>query len=309
MDTDKVSGSNIPLRTSPGGMDYFVPSRNILGKTDSFTKGIYIQKYVHAARASSFLVPAVAEPMLVWITRGSAIVEERELDGDWKSSPVSTGDFFLTHSSTPYEIRWQAKDETPFEVMHLYLPLPVFDAVTAEFSDPQSRCTGLGELSGVRDETVSRFLDLIHQEISHTTPPSPAYIEGLVQSLTVHLVRLYGQFDLDKKDRAAGLPASRLLRVRSFFQAHLDQKFDLETCAKQAGLSPYHFARLFKTTTGTTPLQYFSALKIAKSQQLLRETDMGILEIAQSLGYDSPSHFSQIFKRLTGVTPRQFRRD
>lgn len=298
-----------PARTSPLGMDNFVPSRNLLGTKGAAGNDIYIQIYSHQAKTAAFLVPAVAEPMLVWVVRGSAIVEEREIGGDWQTSHVKSHDFFLTHSHSPYEIRWQANDDTPFEVMHLYLPIPLLETVARKTPKQtgQSYSCFLGEVSGIRDEKVSTFLGLIYNEITGTQPASLTYIEGIVQSLTVHLVRQYGRSDKDAKNSGSRLPAHRLHRVQSYFKDHIDEKFDLDICAKEAGLSPYHFSRLFKKTTGTTPSHYFIAQKIAKSQQLMRETDLSILEISLMLGYESSSHFSKIFKRETGVTPRQYR--
>jgi AraC family transcriptional regulator len=73
--------------------------------------------------------PAVAEPCIGRILSGAAAVEERELGGPWLKTRVEAGDFFLTASQSPSEVRWRAIEPEPLETMHLYLGLPVFNRV------------------------------------------------------------------------------------------------------------------------------------------------------------------------------------
>jgi AraC family transcriptional regulator len=63
----------------------------------------------------------------VWILRGTARVEERDIGGKWLASDVEAGDFFLTDCDEPYELRWRTDDGGPLEVMHLYLGLRLLD--------------------------------------------------------------------------------------------------------------------------------------------------------------------------------------
>jgi AraC family transcriptional regulator len=74
-----------------------------------------------------------------------------------------------------------------------------------------------------------------------------------------------------------------------------------------AELSPFHFSRVFKQTTGMTPLQFVTRERIVSAQQLIRETSRSLIEIALEVGYTSPSHFAQVFRRLVGVAPTEFR--
>ena len=90
--------------------------------------------------------------------------------------------------------------------------------------------------------------------------------------------------------------------------AHLEEPFDLARLAQTAGMSEFHFSRLFKKATGLSPSRYFIRQRIARAQQLLQETDTSIIEVGMSVGYSSPSHFAQIFRREAGISPSDYRR-
>jgi AraC family transcriptional regulator len=57
-----------------------------------------------------------------------------------------------------------------------------------------------------------------------------------------------------------------------------------------------------------TPLQFVTRQRIARAQQLIRETSRSQIEIALEVGYTSPSHFAQVLRRKTGLTPSDYRR-
>jgi AraC family transcriptional regulator len=81
----------------------------------------------------------------------------------------------------------------------------------------------------------------------------------------------------------------------------------LEQMAAVAHLSPYHFARRFKATTGLPPYQYVIARRVERAQHLLRkDQELSLVEVALRAGFSDQSKFSFHFKRLVGVTPRQF---
>jgi AraC family transcriptional regulator len=77
--------------------------------------------------------------------------------------------------------------------------------------------------------------------------------------------------------------------------------------AEEAGMSEFHFSRIFKKTTGLSPSQFFIRLRIDKARRLLRETGKTVIEVGLEVGYSSPSHFAQVFRREAGVTPSQYR--
>jgi AraC family transcriptional regulator len=96
--------------------------------------------------------------------------------------------------------------------------------------------------------------------------------------------------------------------VTDWIEAHLDEEFDLDRLATMAGLSKFHFHRLFKQATGASPAKYQMTARMNAARRRLRETPESALAIALDLGFSSASHFAQVFRRETGMTPSEYRR-
>src|SRR4029077_13741487 len=88
-------------------------------------KNLLVRIYSEPRVEESVIYPAVAEPRIVRILSGAAVIEERELGGPWLKTRVEAGDFFLNACQSPSEVRWRAIGPEPLETMHLYLGLPV----------------------------------------------------------------------------------------------------------------------------------------------------------------------------------------
>lgn len=133
------------------------------------------------------------------------------------------------------------------------------------------------------------------------------YAETLVQTLALHLIQKHATLSGARESGPGGLPTARLRRVISYMQTHLEHDVRLDDLAAQAGMSPFHFSRLFKESTGETPVQHLIRLRIEAAQHLLRETSLTIAEVCRQVGYQDQSHFATVFRRRTGQTPRAFR--
>ncbi|WP_271180520.1 AraC family transcriptional regulator [Ancylobacter defluvii] len=296
-----------PDRTSPAGLESHISGTTLVSGDGPAWQDVFAQVFCRRHVQHPFLVPAVAEPLIVWVISGKAIVEEREVGGTWIASHVSVGDFFLTRSPTPYELRWQAEAHQPFEVMHLYVSVPLFDRVAREMLGKAAGTVTLRDVSGGRDATLSKLLGLLHTELVTEGGGGDLFVAGLAQSLAVHLVRHYAVADAERRAQGA-LPGWRLRRATAFMAARLDQPFDLDRLAAEVGMSAFHFSRLFKKATGLSPSLYFIRQRVAEAQRLLQETDSSVIEIGMAVGYSSPSHFAQIFRRETGLSPSDYRR-
>lgn len=75
-----------------------------------------------------------------------------------------------------------------------------------------------------------------------------------------------------------------------------------------AQLSPDYMAKLFKASMGLTPAEYARNFRIAKSMELLENTDRPVAQIAAELGFSDSSVFSRLFKQVAGISPTAFKR-
>jgi len=159
------------------------------------------------------------------------------------------------------------------------------------------------------DSRLTRLLTDVAHELGHEEAGKEIIISALTEQVAVHLLRRYsgmrrsGELELSR----VGLVDRRIRRAVEFMQAHLEHDLPLKDIAAASYLSPFHFARLFKKLTGTTPHAYLASLRGTSAKALLAETDLSITEISSRVGYASPSHFTKAFRQATGLTPRAFR--
>lgn len=102
-------------------------------------------------------------------------------------------------------------------------------------------------------------------------------------------------------------PDPRIAAVLSHLHRHPAQRLALAEAAAVASLSPDHFSRLFRVTTGTSFRQYAVRARLVRARHLLEETTMTVSEVAEALGYADVFLFSRQFKSGHGVAPSRIR--
>lgn len=106
-----------------------------------------------------------------------------------------------------------------------------------------------------------------------------------------------------------GLSPAALRRVQLFVEANLGGTIHLHDLAARAALSPYHFARAFKTSAGVTPRMYVEQRRIEQVKRLLAESTHSLAQVAMDVGFGTQSRLTSTFKRRTGFTPGEYRRE
>jgi AraC-like DNA-binding protein len=99
----------------------------------------------------------------------------------------------------------------------------------------------------------------------------------------------------------------RAVETALWMDAHAHESIDLEGAARTAGLSPFHFLRLFSRVLGVTPHQYLVRCRLRHAARLLADGARPVTEIAFQVGFGDLSNFVRTFHRAAGVSPRRFR--
>jgi len=103
-----------------------------------------------------------------------------------------------------------------------------------------------------------------------------------------------------------GLSRRTLALACSYMEDNLGENFTLDDLGRAVGVSRFHFSRLFRVSTGQSPMGYSLRLRIERAKEMLLQGDRKICEIAMELGFFDQSHFSRTFRRMTGVSPGEY---
>jgi AraC-like DNA-binding protein len=107
---------------------------------------------------------------------------------------------------------------------------------------------------------------------------------------------------------ASARDRKRAVDTAMWMEACSHEPLDLERAAREAGLSPFHFLRLFAKVLGVTPHQYLVRLRLRQAARLLADDARPVTDVALDVGFADLSNFVRTFHRAAGVSPRQFRR-
>lgn len=99
----------------------------------------------------------------------------------------------------------------------------------------------------------------------------------------------------------------RAVETALWIDANSHHEIDLERATAEAGISPFHFLRLFASVLGVTPHQYLVRSRLRHAARLLADDDRPVTEIAYDVGFGDLSNFVRTFHRAAGVSPRRFR--
>ncbi len=165
------------------------------------------------------------------------------------------------------------------------------------------------------DPVMGRLRDALAAAQAENGPHSAICADAL------RLAILTRQFVLKANPSPVGIPSAadhvgrnvrslqgwRLKRVVEYVGEHLDEKITLQDLAAVAGLSRMHFAAQFRAALGMRPHEYLMKRRIERAEELLKQAELSLVEVALTVGFQTQAHFTTVFKRFAGDTPYQWR--
>ena len=240
---------------------------------------------------------------MVVINNGHSTTWEFKKEGRFRHFFKGRGavSFFPNHQ--PFSGRLKVERGLFANVLFLALD-PVLMSRVAERLELDANRIELVEQRRSTDPTLRHIGMALRAGIQSGDGIDRMYGEALSTALAIHLLREYGGAVLGPKREYGGLPREKLMRAVEYIQDQLDADLTVSGIAQAVCLSPYHFSRLFKESTGQSPYQYVVEARARKAKELLITGKFTISEVAYDVGFVDQSHLTRHFKRVFGLTPK-----
>ena len=196
------------------------------------------------------------------------------------------------------------------KTMHFYLPTTLFRRLSDDFNLPGAPAHSIRYAAGVRDEVIHQLGLSILSEMTTETAAGRMFVETASLALAARLVHKY----CDSGSCTLPAPAShplnhvRLRRVLDYILAHLADEITLADLARVAGLSTFHFARMFTLAIGVSPHRYVSRMRLENATAEIAAGRLPLAQIALNARFSSQASFTRAFRRATGLTPGEYGR-
>lgn len=190
-------------------------------------------------------------------------------------------------------------------ILYFYIPDALIQGIAAE-----AECATPVEIVDPMcaiDRAIERIGSEVLAEMRADQPLSRLCMDPLGQDLAVYLLRRWSNLSAGPDIDRGRLAPWQVKRAVEFLMSELAGDVSVAELAACVRLSPFHFARAFKRSTGPPPQRYLMERRVELARELLAGTGMGLAEIALACGFTGQSHFTTAFKRLTGVTTSAWR--
>lgn len=224
--------------------------------------------------------------------------------GDRRHTSLFTkGDISITPAGSLLLCQWNEEDQ----YLRIRITSEFLQQVAQEAIEIDSDRVDLLSEFRARNPQIEQIGTMLLAELKNGGLAGRLYVESLTNVLAVQLLRSHSAVQSCIALWNGGLSDRQILRVIDYINAHLAQDIKLSDLAELLGLSQFHFGRLFKQSVGITPHQYLLQQRVERAKQLLKETELSVMDIALLCGFSSHSHLGKWFRQHTGMTPKTYR--
>lgn len=191
-----------------------------------------------------------------------------------------------------------------FRFVHLYLSDERLRHFMAETLDREPSRLSLPDLTYYREPGLAAAMTAL----ATCCERDDAFAaESVLAELCHRLLTSPIHVGVEMRPLRGGLSPAVSRRVIERLRSRLDVTPCLDDLAAEAGLSPFHFQRMFRASHGLSPRGFLEATRVAEARRLMR-VGVGLAEVASACGWSHQSHFTRAFRAATGLSPGAWRR-
>jgi AraC family transcriptional regulator len=249
--------------------------------------------------------PAIAHPYLIYhLSRPTTVTRkiegfpiERALIGPRRICVAPGGSVIKTsHTGQP-------------EILQVYVRQALYESVVNEIYGCEASEAEIVPRYAILDPLLEQLVLAIRAALQNGTAEDRLYMDTIGQMIALHLARHHSA-----RSRNTALlgtktfPGWKTQHLTEFIEENIGGDLSLDTMAREIQVCPLYLPRAFRIAVGKSPHQYVLERRIEHAKELLRNTEMPIVEVALASGFSSQSHLSNSFRRSVGASPANYRR-
>ena len=242
------------------------------------------------------------EAKLIFVFSGEAIrLHWRDGADEPNEAAILSGQFCIIPPLVRHSVRWRHETERTVLLIRSsyfkkHVPSFVSNVVIADF-----------KIISRHDDVLGTLAQELRRQVRNSESANPFFFTSLGEALACRTLEQYFS-QAESFVLSTRLSPQVLRRVVDHIDTHIKEPLSVNQLAKIATLSAHHFSKLFKKTTGQSPMQYVLKLRVEMARTLLRTGDFRVSEVAHELGFYDQSHLDRHFRRFFGHPPKHLLR-
>ncbi|MEM9291600.1 MAG: AraC family transcriptional regulator [Acidobacteriota bacterium] len=225
-------------------------------------------------------------------------------DGEHRDFEFLPGEIVLTPAGVRSGWRWHARSK----VIVITLEPEAFARFAESEVGVLLTAEQLKDLPQFHDPDLCAAGEMLRDALAGQEVGSAVLFEALARVFLVKLIRRYSRQVDDAPEFSASFTSQQHQRVLDFVARRYAEAIGVEDLAREAGLSPSHFSRVFKRHLRQSPHQFLLRYRVERgAERLLQDPHRPLAQIAHACGFADQAHFSRTFKRFLGSTPAAYR--
>jgi len=159
------------------------------------------------------------------------------------------------------------------------------------------------------DVRLAALVKAVNAERIAGFPSGRLFLDSIEQAIAAALVDAFRGRSRSVLALRGGLGPARLRTIQELVHAKIEDELSLIEMAESVELSPAHFSRMFRESTGETPHQFVLRNRIERAKEMLRARGARVLDVAVACGFKTQQHFARVFRRLCGASPTEYRQE
>ena len=187
------------------------------------------------------------------------------------------------------------------------LLLLISDAALSAAHEGIRAAVELGNWCKMVDVRLAALIAAVNAKRIAGFPSGRLFLDSIELAIAAALVDVYAGQSRSERPLRGGLGPTRLRSLKELVHAKIGDELTLTEMAQSVELSPAHFSRMFRKSTGETPHRFVLRNRIERAKEMLRAPEARVLDVAVACGFKTQQHFARVFRHVCGSSPREYR--